>query len=157
MTDVTIRRATESDIQAIVDMLADDSLGATRETPADLTPYRAAFATLDANPHQLLLVAEREGQVIGTAQLSFMPGLSHRGMLRADVEAVRIHSDARGEGLGSTLITHCIEEARSRGCGMIQLTSNASRTDARRFYERLGFTASHIGFKMSLAAEHGRS
>ncbi len=151
MTDVTIRRATESDIQAIVDMLADDPLGATRETPADLAPYRVAFAAIDANPHQLLLVAERAGEAIGTAQVSFMPGLSHRGMLRADIEAVRIHADARGVGLGSKLIARCIEEARGRGCGMIQLTSNASRTDARRFYERLGFTASHIGFKMSLA------
>lgn len=151
MTDITIRRAREDDIQAIVDMLADDPLGATRETPSDLAPYRAAFEALDANPHQLLLVAERAGEVIGTAQLSFMPGLSHRGMLRAEIEAVRIHSNARGGGLGSTLITRCIDEARSRGCGMIQLTSNASRADARRFYERLGFTASHIGFKMSLA------
>ena len=152
MTDITIRRATGDDIQAIVDMLADDPLGATRESPSDLAPYRVAFAAIDANPHQLLLVAERESQVIGTAQLSFMPGLSHRGMLRADIEAVRIHADARGDGLGSTLITRCIDEARAHGCGMIQLTSNASRVDARRFYERLGFTASHIGFKMSLAA-----
>ncbi len=152
MTDITIRRATADDLQAIVDMLADDPLGATRESPADLAPYRATFEVLDANPHQLQLVAELDGMVIGTAQLSFMPGLSHRGMLRAEIEAVRVHANARGGGLGSTLITRCIDEARDRGCGMIQLTSNASRTDARRFYERLGFTASHIGFKMSLAA-----
>jgi GNAT superfamily N-acetyltransferase len=155
MTEISIRQATANDIQAIVDMLADDPLGATRESPSDLSPYIAAFAEIDANSHQLLLVAERDGQVVGTAQLSFMPGLSHRGMQRADIEAVRIHADARGGGLGSRLITHCIDEARARGCGMVQLTSNASRTDARRFYERLGFTASHIGFKMSLGPGSG--
>jgi ribosomal protein S18 acetylase RimI-like enzyme len=155
MTEISIRRATANDIQAIVDMLADDPLGATRESPTDLSPYVAAFAKIDANPHQLLLVAERDGHVVGTAQLSFMPGLSHRGMQRADIEAVRIHADARGGGLGSMLITHCIDEARGRGCGMVQLTSNASRTDARRFYERLGFTASHIGFKMNLGPGSG--
>ena len=150
MSDVLFRQAVEADIQAIVDMLADDALGATRETPSDLTPYRKAFAELDADESMLLVAAERDGVVVGTAQISFMPGLSHRGMWRAEIEAVRVKSDQRGTGLGSQLIRHCIEQARDRGCGMVQLASNASRTDARRFYERLGFAASHVGFKLVL-------
>lgn len=150
MSEVLFRQAVEADIQAIVDMLADDALGATRETPGDLTPYRKAFAELDADESMLLVAAERDGVVVGTAQISFMPGLSHRGMWRAEIEAVRVKSDQRGTGLGSQLIRHCIEQARDRGCGMVQLTSNASRTDARRFYERLGFAASHVGFKLVL-------
>jgi GNAT superfamily N-acetyltransferase len=150
MTDVTVRRATASDIPAIVAMLADDPLGATRESPDDLSPYHAAFAEIDANPNQMLVVADRDGEVVGTGQLSFMPGLSHQGMWRAEIEAVRIRSDQRGSGLGSFLIEWFIEAARERGCGMVQLTSHSSRTDAHRFYTRLGFAQSHTGFKLRL-------
>jgi ribosomal protein S18 acetylase RimI-like enzyme len=151
MSDVTFRRAGREDIGAIVAMLADDPLGATRETPHDLEPYEAAFALVDGSPNQELVVAERNGEVVGTAQVSFMAGLSHRGMWRADIEAVRVRMDQRSGGVGGALIRHCIELARERGCGLVQLTSNAQRTDARRFYERLGFTASHIGFKLHLS------
>jgi GNAT superfamily N-acetyltransferase len=150
MSDLVIRPAIESDVPAIVAMLADDALGATRESLDDLAPYLTAFAEIDAHPHQLLLVAERAGRIVGTAQLTFMPGLSHRGMRRAEIEAVRVHTDERGSGLGTLMIESCISEARHRGCGMVQLTSNASRTSARRFYERLGFTPSHVGFKLKL-------
>lgn len=150
MREVTFRRATAADIPAIVAMLADDPLGATRESLDDLTPYRDAFAAIDANPNQLLVVVERDGEIAGTAQLTFMSGLSHRGMWRADIEAVRIHSGQRSGGLGSALIRWCIDTARERGCGMVQLTSNASRLDAHRFYERLGFEQSHLGFKLKL-------
>ena len=150
MPDVVIRRARESDVPAIVAMLADDALGAARESLEDVSPYLAAFAEIDAHPDQLLLVAERDGRLVGTAQLGFMAGLSHRGMRRAEIEAVRIHADERGSGLGTLLIEWCIGEARRRGCGMVQLTSNASREDARRFYERLGFIPSHVGFKLRL-------
>ena len=150
MSDLVMRRARESDVPAIVAMLADDALGATRESPDDLTPYLSAFAEIDSHPHQLLLVAERDGRLVGTAQLTFMPGLSHRGMRRAEIEAVRIHAGERGSGLGTLMIEWCISEARQRGCGTVQLASNASRADARRFYERLGFVASHIGFKLKL-------
>ena len=150
MSEPIFREATAEDIPAIVAMLADDALGAARETPGDLVPYLAAFATVDANPDQILLVADGHGEVIGCAQITFIAGLSHRGMWRADIEAVRVRSGLRGTGLGTRLIEWCIEAARKRGCGMVQLTSNASRRDAHQFYERLGFTASHTGFKLRL-------
>jgi len=150
MSEPIFREATAEDILAIVAMLADDALGATRETPGDLVPYLTTFATVDANPDQILVVADDHGEVVGSAQITFIAGLSHRGMWRADIEAVRVQSCQRGTGLGTRLIEWCIEAARKRGCGMVQLTSNASRTDAHRFYERLGFTASHTGFKLRL-------
>lgn len=150
MSDVTFRDARRVDVAAIVAMLADDALGAKRESPNDLDPYLQAFDALAATGMQSLVVAERDGEVVGTAQVTFMPGLSHRGMLRAEIEAVRVRSDQRGGGVGSALINECINRARSRGAGMIQLASNASRTDALRFYEQLGFEASHVGFKLHL-------
>ena len=110
MGEVTFRRATEADIPAIVAMLADDPLGSKRESPEDLSPYLAAFAALDANPNQVLVVADRDGEVVGTGQLTMMPGLSHRGMWRAEIEAVRVRSDQRGGGLGTALITTEIEK-----------------------------------------------
>lgn len=150
MDELTIREATADDIPAIVDLLADDVLGATRESPDELTPYLTAFAAIDASPDQILAVAERGGRIVGTAQITFMAGLSHRGMIRAEIEAVRVHRDERGIGLGTRLIRWCIEEAGGRGCGMVQLTSNTSRNDAHRFYANLGFEQSHVGFKMHL-------
>ncbi|MFF2805913.1 GNAT family N-acetyltransferase [Streptomyces sp. NPDC058000] len=150
MSDLEIRRATEADLPAIVAMLADDPLGATRESPDDLTPYRAAFAALDADPNQHLVVADRGGRVVGTLQLTLIPGLSRRGATRTIVEAVRIHADERGAGLGTVLIEWAIAESRKLGCQLVQLTSDATRVDAHRFYERLGFDASHLGFKRQL-------
>ncbi|MDX8035203.1 GNAT family N-acetyltransferase [Lentzea sp. BCCO 10_0856] len=130
-------------------MLADDPLGATRERPGD-PAYLKAFEVIDADPHQYLAVAVSDDQVVGTLQLTFTSGLSRLGMTRATVEAVRVRSDQRGNRLGEHLMTWAINEARARGCGLIQLTTDASRTDAHRFYERLGFTASHVGMKLSL-------
>ncbi|MGB3305050.1 MAG: GNAT family N-acetyltransferase [Thermomicrobiales bacterium] len=152
MTESTpiIRRATVDDIPAIVAMLADDALGSTRENPADLTAYRAAFARIDADPNQFLAVMEREGAVIGTLQLTFIAGLSRQGMTRALIEAVRIASSERGGGLGHRLLTWAIEEASRRGASMVQLTADASRTDAHRFYQSLGFEPTHLGFKLSV-------
>ncbi|WP_352244315.1 GNAT family N-acetyltransferase [Microtetraspora sp. NBRC 13810] len=131
-------------------MLADDMLGAARETPGDLAPYEAAFERLRADPAQSLVVAEREGQVVGTLQLTVIPGLSRQGATRSLVEGVRVHTAERGGGLGSRLIEWAVEESRRRGCALVQLTTDASRVDAHRFYERLGFTASHVGFKLQL-------
>lgn len=145
-----IRRATADDVPAIVAMLADDPLGATRETPDDPAPYERAFKRISADPGQLLAVAVRDGRTIGTLQLSFIPGLSRGGATRALIEAVRVHRDARGGGLGTRLVEWAIGEARREGCAMVQLTTDASRADAHRFYERLGFTASHVGFKRGL-------
>ncbi|MBV2151594.1 GNAT family N-acetyltransferase [Kitasatospora sp. SUK 42] len=145
---LAIRRATEDDLPAIVAMLADDPLGATRESPDDLGPYRTAFARIDGDPHQHLVVADRAGRTVGTLQLTIVPGLSRKGATRAIIEAVRIHADERGSGLGSELIRWAVERSRELGADLVQLTSDATRTDAHRFYERLGFEASHLGFKL---------
>ncbi|MET9685287.1 GNAT family N-acetyltransferase [Streptomyces coeruleorubidus] len=150
MGDLEIRPATADDVPAIVGMLADDPLGAQRESPDDLTPYLAALERLSADPNQRLVVAVREGRVVGTLQLTFVPGLSRRGATRSIIEGVRVHADERGSGLGTQLIEWAIDESRQQGCHLVQLTSDNTRTDAHRFYERLGFTASHAGFKLSL-------
>lgn len=150
MSDLTIRRASTKDIAAIVDMLADDPLGAQRETPDELGPYQDAFARIEEDPQQLLAVAERAGQVVGTLQLTFIPGLSRQGATRAMIEGVRIHAAERGSGLGSDLTNWAVDQARQRGCTLVQLTSDATRQEAHRFYERLGFEASHVGFKLPL-------
>src|SRR5689334_13987750 len=148
--ELTIRRATAADLPAVVALLADDPLGASRESLDDLTPYERAFAAIDADPHQLLVVADRNDETIGTLQLTLVPGLSRRGASRAVIEAVRVAAPARGSGLGTTLIRWAIEEARNRGAALVQLTSDKSRTDAHRFYVNLGFEQSHEGFKLPL-------
>ena len=150
MTDIEIRRATEDDVPAIVTLLADDELGMTRESPDDLVPYLEAFAAIDADHSEFLAVAVRAGEVIGTLQLSMLPGLSRKGALRAQIEGVRVAAATRNSGLGQILIRWAIDEARSRGCVLVQLTSDKARTDAHRFYERLGFMATHEGYKLSL-------
>jgi GNAT superfamily N-acetyltransferase len=150
MGDLEIRPATRDDVPAIVGMLADDPLGAQRESPDDLEPYLAALERLSSDPNQHLVVATREDRVVGTLQLTIVPGLSRRGATRSIIEGVRIHTDERGGGLGSRLIEWAIEESRRQRCQLVQLTSDNTRTDAHRFYERLGFTASHVGFKLAL-------
>ncbi|MFF8609925.1 GNAT family N-acetyltransferase [Streptomyces sp. NPDC015346] len=150
MSDLEIRPATAGDLPAIVTMLADDPLGAQRESPDDLTPYTVAFERLAHDPNQRLVVAVRAGTVVGTLQLTIVPGLSRRGSTRSIIEGVRIHAQERGSGLGTQLIEWAVEESRRQDCRLVQLTSDATRTDAHRFYERLGFEASHLGFKMSL-------
>ncbi|MFD5774120.1 GNAT family N-acetyltransferase [Streptomyces fungicidicus] len=150
MDDLEIRAAAADDLPAIVGMLADDPLGARRESPEELAPYLTALERLGADPNQHLVVAVREGRVVGTLQLTIVPGLSRRGATRSIIEAVRIHGDERGSGLGSRLIEWAIDTSRREGCQLVQLTSDNTRTDAHRFYERLGFTASHVGFKLPL-------
>lgn len=150
MSDLEIRRAAAADVPAIVAMLADDPLGATREgDPAD-PAYASAFAEIDTDPHQLLAVAVRDGEVVGTLQLTLIPGLSRRGMRRALIEAVRVRADQRGHGTGRQLVEWAIGTARTRGCGLVQLTTDQSRTDAHRFYESLGFAGTHLGMKLAL-------
>lgn len=148
---LTIRRATAEDVPAIVAMLADDELGALRESPADLAPYERAFAAIDASEHEVLVVAEQDGAVVGTLQLTVLHGLSRRGASRAQIEAVRVASTSRGGGLGERLVRWAVEEAAARGCAIVQLTSDKGRVDAHRFYRRLGFTQSHEGFKLALS------
>ncbi|WP_033309877.1 GNAT family N-acetyltransferase [Streptomyces iakyrus] len=150
MGDLEIRSAVSDDVPAIVAMLADDPLGAQRESPDDLGPYLAALERLSADPNQHVVVAVRQGRVVGTLQLTIIPGLSRRGATRSIIEGVRIHADERGSGLGTQLIEWAIDTSREQGCQLVQLTSDRTRGDAHRFYERLGFTASHTGFKLQL-------
>ena len=150
-SSITLRRATREDLPAIVRLLIDDPLGRTREAAGaadDSGPYEAAFAAIDTDPAQLLVVATEGTEVVATMQLSFIPGLSRRGALRAQAEAVRVASSHRSRGLGAGMFRWAIDEARRRGCPVVQLTTDKTRADAHRFYERLGFTASHEGYKL---------
>ncbi|EXL06058.1 GNAT family N-acetyltransferase [Brucella anthropi] len=149
---IAIRKAAAADVAAIIAMLADDALGAQRED-ASLPlrdSYRSAFAAIDADPNQLLAVVEHDGEIIGCMQISFIPGLSRMGMWRGQIESVRIASHIRGGGVGRQMIVWAIEQCRERGCGLVQLTTDKSRSDALRFYQSLGFTDSHEGLKLSL-------
>ncbi|MFF1393164.1 GNAT family N-acetyltransferase [Streptomyces sp. NPDC058287] len=150
MGDLEIRPAVAADVPAIVAMLADDALGAGRESPDDLSPYLEAHARIAEDPNQHLVVAVREGRTVGTLQLTVIPGLSRKGSTRSIIEGVRVHTDERGSGLGTLLIEWAVDESRRQNCQLVQLTSDATRTDAHRFYERLGFEASHVGFKLQL-------
>lgn len=147
-----IRRARRDDVPSIVQLLAHDPLGKTREVAQDPLPdaYGAAFDAIDADPNQFLAVMDYDARVIGTLQLSFIPGLSRVGSWRAQVEAVRIDEAFRGHGLGEYFFQWCIDQARARHCALIQLTTDKKRIDAHRFYERLGFVASHEGMKLDL-------
>lgn len=149
MSELLFRRATAADVPAIVTLLADDVLGAAREAPGD-PAYDDAFAAIEASPNELLAVAERDGRVVGCLQITFLPGLSHRGAWRGQIEGVRIAAGERGSGLGRRMLAWAVEQCRARGCRMVQLTTNKTRTDARRFYESLGFRASHEGMKLDL-------
>jgi GNAT superfamily N-acetyltransferase len=150
---IELLRAAPEHLPAIVKLLAADPLGSTREVVAaeqDLVPYERAFQAIDADPAQLLVVATAGKEVVGTLQLSFIPGLARRGALRGQIEAVRVHEDYRNAGLGAAMFEWAIIEARRRGCALVQLTTDKTRTDAQRFYQRLGFTASHEGLKLAL-------
>jgi len=152
---VELREAQRADVPALVALIAADQLGATRDgvrDEADLAAYEQAFEAIDADPAHILIVAESSGVVVGTMQLSFLPGLARRGALRAQIEAVRVAESERGSGLGAAMMRWAIEESRRRGCALVQLTSDKSRADAHRFYERLGFVASHEGMKLKLRA-----
>jgi GNAT superfamily N-acetyltransferase len=149
-TTYTIRRAAAPDVGAIVALIAADQIGATRDG-GDLAPYERAFAAIDADEAQLLVaVVDPDDAVVGTLQLTFIPGLARRGALRAQIEAVRVREDLRGHGLGGALFQWAIDEARRRGAALVQLTSDARRDEAHRFYGRLGFVPSHTGFKLPL-------
>ncbi|WFP77697.1 GNAT family N-acetyltransferase [Mesorhizobium sp. WSM4906] len=152
MSEVQIRRAQQADLPAIVALLADDMLGRDREdTGMPLAQaYLDAFAAVDSDPNQLLAVMTDGADVVGTLQISFLAGLSSQGAWRGQIEAVRVSANRRGERLGQRLLEWAIEKCRERGCRVVQLTTNKSRLDAHRFYERLGFKASHIGYKLDL-------
>ena len=152
MAAIQVRRAIRSDLPRIVALMADDGLGRSRDDPTLPLDerYVAAFERIDGSLDHLMLVLQEGDVVAGYLQLSFIPGLSHRGMTRGNIEAVRIAGDRRGQGLGTILLDRAIDECRARGCALVQLTAHRTRSDAKRFYERLGFVASHEGFKLSL-------
>lgn len=149
---VRLREAMAADLPQIIALLADDALGTSRESVGgkDFAAYLRAFEAIDADPAHLLVVCAEGTLIVGTLQISFIPGLSRRGAWRAQLEAVRIHQDFRGRSLGSQFIGWAVEFARERGCALIQLTTDKRRTEAHRFYERIGFIASHEGMKLEL-------
>ena len=151
-SEVGIRAARRADVPAIVQLLADDVLGATRELPGDplAQVYWDAFDAMSAQRGNELLVAELEGEVVGCLQLSVIRGLSRQGMTRGQLEGVRVSSRHRGKRIGEALVRAAIERARALGCRVVQLTTDRSRVDAHRFYERLGFEATHVGMKLTL-------
>jgi len=152
MTTPFIRRATDNDLPAIVALLADDPLGAAREdSSTPLNPrYTAAFNAIEQDANQLLAMVVENQRVIGCLQVSFIPGLSRLGLWRGQIESVRIAASHRGQGLGHVMFDWAIAECQRRGCGLVQLTTDKARPDALRFYEALGFKASHEGLKLTL-------
>lgn len=148
--DVVVRVARRADVPAQVALLVDDHLGRERDDPKDLQPYYDAWDEMALDPNTECLVLDLDGRLVGTATLVYSRHLSRKGMRRCTIEEVRVAGDLRGRGLGSILIEACLDMARARGCGVVQLTSHDSRTDAHRFYQRLGFSASHLGMKLYL-------
>jgi GNAT superfamily N-acetyltransferase len=148
-----LREAVAEDVPALVELLAADQLGATRDgitSQDDMRAYLRAFSVLNADPAHLLLLGANGDDVIATMQLSFLPGLARRGALRAQIEAVRVREDYRGKGIGAAMIEWAIHEAQRRGCALVQLMTDNSRDQAHRFYKRLGFVASHQGLKLKI-------
>lgn len=146
---MTFRKANKADVPDIVRMLADDPLGALREDLSHMEIYERAFEQIDQDPHQELIVVESEThEIIGTFQLTFIPYLSHKGSIRTLIEAVRVREDQRGKGVGEKMFQWAIQRSGEKGASLIQLTSDKKRPDAIRFYEKLGFVASHEGFKL---------
>ncbi|MGY4365532.1 ribosomal protein S18 acetylase RimI-like enzyme [Bradyrhizobium sp. LB1.3] len=144
---VSIRPARREDVAAIVAMLADDRLGSARERVEDPLPavYYEAFARVERDENLQLVVAESEGRVVGCLQLAILPGISSQGGMRGLLEDVRVASDCRSRGIGEQLVQWAVTEAKARGCNLVELLTHRTRTDAQRFYKRLGFTSSHVG------------
>jgi ribosomal protein S18 acetylase RimI-like enzyme len=152
MTSIVFRSALLSDVPAIVALLADDPLGSQRETlgePLD-NRYVLAFNSINSDLNQRLIVATDGAEIVGTLQLSFIPGIARRGAWRGQIEAVRIAGHRRDSGLGQSMFEWAIKQCKLRGCDLVQLTTDKSRADAHRFYEKLGFVGSHEGYKLSL-------
>jgi ribosomal protein S18 acetylase RimI-like enzyme len=145
------RSARAEDLATVVDLIIDDPLGAGREaTDGDLSPYAAALARIEADPSNDFIVVERGGEIVGCLQLTLIPGLSRNGITRAQIESVRIAASERGRGLGKQVFEWAIAESKARGAGMVQLTTDNERANAHRFYQRLGFKATHVGMKLAL-------
>ncbi len=152
MQGVSFRLATADDLPALLRLLVDDAVAQARGGyTAEVTPaVAAAFDEIERDPNNELWLGERDGEVIAMLQLTLIPGLSRGGMKRALVEAVRVRADLRGQRIGEALMAHVEERAKAAGCGLIQLTTDKKRLDAHRFYERIGYVASHVGMKKKL-------
>ncbi|MCI4064984.1 GNAT family N-acetyltransferase [Micromonospora sp. R77] len=150
MTDLIFREAVRADLPAVIALLADDVLGKARDFTEVDAAYERAFADIDADPRNQLIVAESAGEVVGCLQVTYIPGLGRHGAERSLIESVRVRSDLRGRGLGRELMGWAVDQARRRGCALVQLTTDKSRADAHRFYRDLGFVASHEGMKLAL-------
>ncbi|MGW1006075.1 N-acetyltransferase family protein [Streptomyces sp. NPDC002520] len=147
----TSRAATRADLPAILALLADEDQVVDPATVVVTEAYERAFAAIDTDPrNEMLVLVDDGGTVLGCLQATYIPGLGKGGAERTLVEAVRIRADRRGDGLGRSLMAHAIRRARSRGCALVQLTSNKQRDEAHRFYAALGFERSHEGFKLAL-------
>lgn len=146
---VRFRDATRDDLGEIARMLADDGLGKGRES-REPEVYHAAFERMQRQEGNVYIVAEMDGRIVGCLQYTVIHGLSRAGASRAQIEGVRVDAGARGHGIGETMMRHAIERARADGCSLLQFTTDKRREDAHRFYERLGFVASHVGMKMEL-------
>jgi ribosomal protein S18 acetylase RimI-like enzyme len=152
MTALVFRAATRDDLPAMIALIVDDQLGRSRDDaslPLDQR-YVDAFAAIERDANQMLVAVEQAGALIGCFQITFIPGISRRGAWRGQIESVRVAREKRGAGLGTAMFEWAIAECRRRGCDLVQLYTDKSRKDAHRFYERLGFTASHEGMKLAL-------
>ncbi|WP_200209209.1 GNAT family N-acetyltransferase [Micromonospora coerulea] len=150
MTDVIFRDAVRADLPAIIALLADDVLGKARDFTEVDEAYEKAFADIAADPRNHLVVADVGGELVGCMQITYIPGLGRHGAERSLIESVRVRSDVRGRGLGREMMAWAIDQARQRGCALVQLTTDKTRADAHRFYRNLGFVASHEGMKLAL-------
>ena len=150
--ELKFRLATADDLPDIVRMLSDDTLGATREKFETILSdkYLKAFEKIITDPNQELTIAEMNGEKVATFHLTFIQYLTHQGGLRAQIEAVRTNSDHRGQGIGTKVFEYVINRARERGCNLLQLTSDKKRPEAIKFYETIGFSATHEGMKLKL-------
>jgi GNAT superfamily N-acetyltransferase len=153
MTELTFRAARIEDLPAIIAMLADDILGKDREDSS--TPpnprYVSALQAILADPNQMQLVVVLNEELVGTMQLSFIPGIARMGAWRSQIEGVRTSAKHRGAGIGQKMFEWAVEESRKRGCSLVQLTTDKDRPDAHRFYDKLGFVATHLGYKLKLS------
>ncbi|MEU1359337.1 GNAT family N-acetyltransferase [Micromonospora zamorensis] len=150
MTDVTYREAVRADLPAVIALLADDVLGKARDFTEVDEAYERAFADISADPRNQLIVAEQGAELVGCLQITYIPGLGRHGSERSLIESVRVRSDRRGQGLGRELMIWAVDQARQRGCALVQLTTDKTRGDTHRFYLSLGFVASHEGMKLAL-------
>lgn len=148
--NLTIREATRADLPAILELAAQDSMSHAFEASSPAPEYERALDEIQAHPDHRVVVAELDGEIAGTMQISYLPGLGFGGRWRAQIEAVRVRRELRSRGIGGEMMQWAIDRARARGCCLVQLTTNRERTDAHRFYTRLGFQPTHLGMKLYL-------